>query len=255
MELLTGTSGFAYDAWTGSFYPEDLPARERLRFYAERLPAVEINQTFYRLPRRSTLEAWAAQVPERFRFAIKASRRITHQKRLREAGDETAYLVDVVSALGPKLGALLFQLPPHLRCDAARLERFLDLLPPGTPAAFEFRHPSWDEPAVRAALRARGLAHVRVDQDDAEAPVLEPGEPFLYLRLRRAGYARPELADWAKRLRASGAPRAFVFLKHEDAGEGPLAAAELRELFQRGLRRKPALARGRRTKPAQRRPA
>ncbi|MDJ0789879.1 MAG: DUF72 domain-containing protein, partial [Myxococcota bacterium] len=140
-----GTSGFAYDAWKGVFYPEGLAAKKRLGYYASQLGAVEINNTFYRMPKQSVVEGWAEQVPEDFRFAIKASRRITHFKRLKEADEETGYLLGVTSALGPRLGALLFQLPPNLRHDADRLAAFLDLLPPETPAAFEFRHPSWVE--------------------------------------------------------------------------------------------------------------
>lgn len=232
MELYAGTSGFAYDAWKGAFYPEDLPAKERLRFYAERLPAVELNNTFYRMPRRSVVEGWAAQVPQGFRFTIKASRRITHHKRLKEADEETAYLLDVTGALGPKLGALLFQLPPNLKADPDRLDRFLALLPEGIPAAFEFRHPSWEEPAIHERLRARGIALVRVDADDAEPPALDANAPFLYLRLRRSAYAKTDLEAWAERLHATRAATAFVFLKHEDAAEGPRAAAELLARFR-----------------------
>src|SRR5262245_65812889 len=123
MRLLVGTSGFSYAAWKGPFYPADLPPARMLAYYGERLPSVEINNTFYRLPRRSVLEGWAAQVPEAFRFAVKASQRITHRKRMKDAGDETRYLLDVTQALGERLGVILFQLPPNLKLD---LERFED---------------------------------------------------------------------------------------------------------------------------------
>jgi len=232
VELYTGTSGFAYDAWKGAFYPEDLSAKRRLAYYAERLPAVEIHNTFYRMPKRSVVEGWAGEVPEAFRFAIKASQRITHRKRLKEVDEEVGTLLEAISALEAKLGVLLFQLPPNLKADVERLERFLALLPAETPAALEFRHPSWEEPDVHARLRARGVALVRVDADEGEPPELPESEPLVYLRLRRSAYDDAALGTWAERLRATGAERAFVFLKHEDAAEGPRAAARLLELFR-----------------------
>lgn len=235
VELYTGTSGFSYDAWKGRFYPEGLPAKRRLAFYAERLSAVEINNTFYRMPRRSVVEGWAAEVPEGFRFAVKASQRITHKKRLKEVDEEMGYLLGALEGLGTKLGVLLFQLPPYLRGDPERLDRFLALLPEATPAAFEFRHPSWEEPAIHERLRARGVALVRVDADEAEPPALPARDPLVYLRLRRSDYDDAALAAWAERLRATDAERAFVFLKHEDAAVGPRAAARLRALFEEGV--------------------
>ena len=135
MELHVGTSGYSYKEWKGPFYPEDLAAADMLRYYGERLGSVEINNTFYRMPKTSVLESWAEQVGDGFRFSIKASQKITHRKRLKEAGDETGYLVDTVRALGPKLGVLLFQLPPNLKADVERLEGFLAMLPEGTAAA------------------------------------------------------------------------------------------------------------------------
>ena len=227
VRLLAGTSGYSYKEWKGPFYPEDLPAREMLRAYAQRLPAVEINNTFYRLPRASVLEAWAAQVPEAFRFAIKASRRITHMKRLKDAGDETGYLLRTLGVLGERLGAVLFQLPPNLKLDLARFDAFLALLPAGLRAAFEFRHPSWLEPEVHERLRARDFAWVGSDTE--EAPLDEPvaTASWGYLRLRRPGYTREALAGWAERVGARGWGDAFVFFKHEDAGAGPRLAEDL----------------------------
>lgn len=201
-----------------------------LRFYAERLPAVEVNNTFYRLPKASVLAAWASQVPESFRFALKASRRITHLKRLRDAADETAYFLETASALGPRLGALLFQLPPYLKLDLERLDAFLALLPEGTRAAFEFRHASWDDPAVHARLRERGFAWVIADVEDAPPPALVTTASWTYLRLRRPGYAAPDLARWLASLKTSSAGEAFVFFKHEEEGAGPRLAAELLSL-------------------------
>jgi len=225
--LRAGTSGFSYAPWRGAFYPEKLPAKRWLAYYAERLPAVEINNTFYRLPNASVLAGWAEQVPDDFRFAVKASRRITHIKRLQAADDETNYLLETLGALGARLGVVLFQLPPNMKLDLPRLERFLDLLAGRVPAAFEFRHPSWREPAVVDALRARGAALCAADVDDAPAPELVATAPFAYVRLRREAYAPGDLAEWVAKLRARAAQDAYVFFKHEDAGVGPRLAAEL----------------------------
>ena len=238
MRLSVGTSGFSYAEWKGPFYPADLPASGMLGYYAERLPAVEINNTFYRLPRRSVLEGWAAQVPEGFRFAIKASQRITHLKRLKDVADETRYLLDVTQALGERLGVLLFQLPPNLKLDPERFERFLELLPAGTRAAFEFRHPSWVDPRVLDRLRERACAWVVTEAEEGAAPDCLITAPWTYLRLRRPAYSREELAAWATRLLARDLSEAFVFFKHEDAGTGPKLAAEFLELAERAGRRR-----------------
>jgi uncharacterized protein YecE (DUF72 family) len=261
MELYAGTSGFAYKEWIGPFYPEGLPAAQMLAHYAGRLPAVEINNTFYRLPRASVLEAWAAQVGDGFRFALKASRRITHQKRLRDAGEETGYLLRTAAALGPRLGVLLFQLPPNLGLDLERLDRFLELLPPGTRAAFEFRHPAWADAAVFERLRARDLAWVTVEGEEELLAECGPATAgFGYLRLRRPGYSRAELAAWVARIAAQPWSGAFVFFKHEDAGAGPRLAEEFLALAGRAAERKPAkpageLARPRRVARSSRRSA
>ena len=244
MELRIGTSGYSYPAWRGPFYPPELSPREMLRFYAGQLPAVEINNTFYRLPSEKVLAGWAEQVPQDFRFALKASQRITHHKRLRDAAEETGYLVRTARVLGARLGALLFQLPPNLAADLARLDAFLALLPDGL-AAFEFRHASWDQPEVRARLAARGHAWVGADTDERcwEGPL--PSGRWGYLRLRRAGYGAGELTDWAQRLAASGWERAFVFFKHEDEGAAPRLARELLALMG-GAGRAGSAAAGRR---------
>jgi uncharacterized protein YecE (DUF72 family) len=235
--LRAGTSGFSYAPWRGAFYPAELPQKRWLAYYAGRLPAVEINNTFYRLPKASVLAGWAEQVPDDFRFAVKASRRITHIKRLQGADDETSYLIETLGALGAKLGAVLFQLPPNFQLDVPRLARFLDLLASRVPAAFEFRHPSWREPAVVDLLRARGAALCAADVDGEPAPELVATAPFTYVRLRRESYAPGDLAEWAARLRAQSAADAYVFFKHEDAGVGPRLAAEL--LAMAGVRAVP----------------
>jgi len=238
MRLSVGTSGFSYAEWKGPFYPADLAASGMLAYYAERLPAVEINNTFYRLPRRSVLEGWATQVPERFRFSIKASQRITHLKRLKEVGDETRYLLDVAQALSDRLGVVLFQLPPNLKLDLDRFERFLELLPEGSRAAFEFRHPSWADPRVLDRLRARACAWVVTEQEDGTTPDFLVTAPWTYLRLRRPTYTREELSAWATRVLTRDLAEAFVFFKHEDAGAGPKLAAEFLELAERASRRR-----------------
>jgi uncharacterized protein YecE (DUF72 family) len=244
MQLLAGTSGYAYAEWKGSFYPEALPAREMLAFYADSLPAVEINNTFYRLPKKSVLAGWAVQVPDDFRFAIKASRRITHFKRLVDTESETGFLLESCAALGAKLGALLFQLPPDLPLDLGRLERFLALLPAGTPAAFELRHPSWQIAAVDQLLAARGCTRVTSDsEEDDGSAALACGMGWGYLRLRRSSYDRAALAGWTQRISAQGWERALVFFKHEDAGAGPALAAQFLELSGRARDRRPAAAR------------
>jgi uncharacterized protein YecE (DUF72 family) len=242
MRLSVGTSGFSYAEWKGPFYPADLAASRMLAYYAERLPSVEINNTFYRLPRRSVLEGWVAEVPESFRFAVKASQRITHQKRLRDVADETRYLIDVTQALGTRLGALLFQLPPNLKRDLERLDRFLELLPPEARAAFEFRHPSWLDPNVLDRLRARSFAWVVNDDSDAPPADFLVTAPWAYVRLRREAYPRDELAAWAARIRARELEEAFVFFKHEDAGAGPRLAAEFVEVVKRLDQRRGPLA-------------
>jgi uncharacterized protein YecE (DUF72 family) len=223
MRLRAGTSGFSYDEWRGSFYPQDLPAREMLRYYAEHLSAVEINNTFYRLPAEKMLRQWSEQVPAGFTFVLKASQRITHQKRLKDAGEPLSYLLTTSTVLGQRLGALLFQLPPNLKKDVARLRDFLALLPDGIRAAFEFRHVSWFDDETYAELRARNAALCIADTLDGTTPV-ESTADWGYLRLRREEYSDPDLGAWAARIQARDWADAFVFFKHEDAGTGPRLA-------------------------------
>jgi len=228
MQARVGTSGFSYKEWKGSFYPEKLPAKDMLGYYAEQLSTVEINNTFYRMPKASVLEGWALKVPEDFRFSIKASRRITHNKRLVEVEDDTAYLLSQLEALGRHLGVVLFQLPPHLKADLDRLSRFLDLLPVQLRCAFEFRHPSWLEADTAALLYGRGATVCIADSDTEPAQALDSAAPFVYVRLRRSDYSGADLAEWALRLRAVSGSEAFVFFKHE--AQGPGFAAELQAL-------------------------
>ena len=226
MNLHVGTSGYSYKEWRGSFYPEDLPAKEMLSYYASRLLAVEINNTFYRLPQRSILENWKAQVPADFRFSIKASQRITHFKRLKDVADETKYLLDTAAALEDRLGVILFQLPPNMKKDLPRLEMFLACLPDGTRAAFEFRHQTWLEEDVLALLRSKNQALCISDTDDLPVTHIDSTADWGYLRLRRVEYSRPNLKQWLKRVRDQQWQEAFVFFKHEDEGTGPKLAGQ-----------------------------
>jgi uncharacterized protein YecE (DUF72 family) len=228
MRVLCGTSGFSYKEWKGSFYPEELPAQEMLAFYAQRLPAVEINNTFYRMPKASLLTAWAEEVPDGFRFVLKASQRITHHKRLQSASEEVGYFFRVATTLGDRLGPVLFQLPPNLKKDLPRLQDFLAVLPAGCRPAFEFRHASWFEDDVFEALRASAAA-LCIAEDEELATPLVPTAGWGYLRLRRPDYGEAEVAAWAERLRAQAWSEAYVFFKHEDAGTGPRLAAQLLE--------------------------
>ena len=230
MQLRAGTSGFSYDEWRGSFYPEDLPRTRMLRYYAERLPAVEINNTFYRLPSENTLRQWADQVPPGFSFVLKASQRITHIKRLKDAGEPLSYLLTTSTVLGGGLGALLFQLPPNFRKDVDRLGAFLALLPRSLRAAFEFRHDSWFADEVYTLLRAHDAALCVADTVDGATP-FEATAGWGYLRLRREAYTEQELAGWAARIGGADWSDAFVFFKHEDEGTGPRLAARFISLF------------------------
>jgi uncharacterized protein YecE (DUF72 family) len=229
MQLLAGTSGFSYKEWCGDFYPPKLPAKAMLAHFAERLPAVEINNTFYRLPNAAMLAGWRSQVPDSFRFAVKTPRRITHLKRLKDCGPDLRVLLGALEALAPCLGPLLVQLPPYFRCDTAVLQAFVDELPANCRAAFEFRHESWLVPEVYRLLEARNLALVQSESDDRFEP--QPWTAsWAYLRLRKVRYSEADLREWLERLRSSGAAEAFVFFKHEDAATGPKLAAQLLEL-------------------------
>ena len=230
MQVLTGTSGYAYKEWKGSFYPEDLANDDMLRFYGEQFRTVEINNTFYRMPSEKVLVQWGERVPDGFRFVLKASRRITHMQRLKNVDDPLSYVVNNASLLGAKLGAMLFQLPPNMKQDMGRLAAFLDLLPEGWPAAFEFRHQSWFDEDVYEALRSRGVALCVADTDDGETPFVVTGKTG-YVRLRREAYDDDALRELATRITSQPWEQAFVFFKHEDAGAGPALARRFEELL------------------------
>ena len=230
MNLHVGTSGYSYKEWKGNFYPEDLPAKEMLSYYSRRLPAVEINNTFYRLPQASMIENWKEQVPPEFRFSIKATQRITHIKRLNNCADETKYLLETASLLGERLGVVLFQLPPNSKKDAERLQNFLSLLPGDRRAAFEFRHESWFDDEALDLLRARNCALVVSDTDEKPLNEIINTATWGYLRLRRMNYEKNDLVAWMNRVQNQKWSDAFVFFKHEDEGVGPRLAKRFLEL-------------------------
>jgi uncharacterized protein YecE (DUF72 family) len=235
VRLHIGTSGYSYKEWKGRFYPDDLPAARMLAFYAERFGAVEINNTFYRMPKKDVLVRWSEETPSDFQFALKAAQRITHRQRLKDAGDALAYLLDTAAVLGAKLGPLLFQLPPFLEKDVPRLREFLALLPGERRAAFEFRHASWHDDEVHDALHARGAALCVADteaDDPTGAPIVATAD-WGYLRLRRCAYDDAALASWRERIAAQPWAEAHVYFKHEDTGTGPDLAARFAALAVR----------------------
>ncbi|HEU5237032.1 MAG TPA: DUF72 domain-containing protein [Pyrinomonadaceae bacterium] len=232
MKLHVGTSGYSYKEWKGNFYPEDLPAKEMLAYYSRHLPAVEINNTFYRLPQPSMIENWRDQVPATFRFSIKATQRITHIKRLKNCTEETKYLLDTASLLGERLGVVLFQLPPNSKKDTARLKDFLTSLPESIRAAFEFRHESWSGEDTFGLLREKNCAWVISDTDEKPLSEIINTAGWGYLRLRRTSYEADDLTAWMKRVQEQKWSDAFVFFKHEDEGVGPKLAAQFLNLAE-----------------------
>jgi uncharacterized protein YecE (DUF72 family) len=230
MQLFSGTSGYSYKEWKGPFYPEKLPAGEMLRYYAQRLRTVEINNTFYRMPAESVLWQWSEEVPAEFAFSLKAPQRISHHKRLREAESDIAEFLRRTAVLAGKLAQVLIQLPPQLRKDLPRLEAFLAQLPEHPRFAFEFRHPSWLDDSVYQALRSHNALLCIADTDEGETPLIATADRG-YLRLRREHYDDSELRTWAERIAAQPWSHAFVYFKHEDAGLGAKFAQRFDELW------------------------
>jgi uncharacterized protein YecE (DUF72 family) len=233
MAIWVGTSGYNYPEWRGSFYPEKFPAAKMLPYYAERLDTVEINYTFYRTPNAKILAAWSEATPARFKFTLKAPKRITHVARLKDCSELLGYFVKTAATLGSKLGVLLFQLPPYLKKDLARLDEFLEAFPTDTRAAFEFRHESWLSEEVYARLRAKQLALCVADSENLSTPV-EITADYAYFRLRDEGYAPRDIARWAGTIhdKASACKDVFVYFKHEEAGKGPEFARLLLDSFK-----------------------
>lgn len=223
-----GTSGFSYPEWKPSFYPAALPSEEFLEYYASHFATVEIDRTFYRMPNAKTIDAWKAATPQGFRFAIKASQKITHTEKLAVPSETLAYLVRSVSRLEDRLGAVLFQLPPWFRRDAERLEKFFEHLPAGFPSALEVRHASWFDDEFYELLRRRGVALVINDADEHTTPLVVTARSS-YLRLRKSSYSPEDLASWRERARAwvADGVDVYMYLKHEENPDAPRIALDL----------------------------
>jgi len=227
--VYAGTSGWSYPSWKPKFYPAKLASAKFLGYYATRLNTVEVNYTFRAFPSEKMLTGWVAATPENFRFAVKAHQSITHIKRLQDSGENVARFVKALEPLraGGRLGPILFQLPPFLKCNAARLEAFLCELPQEIRAAFEFRHESWFCDEIFDLLRKANAALCEAESENIKTPPVQTAD-FAYLRLRREDYspaARKQIAQRVAEVAAVG--DAFVYFKHEDTPEGALYAEEL----------------------------
>ena len=232
-----GTSGWAYKDWNGPFYPEEVKARDRLAYIARRFSTLEINASFYRMPTDKAVAAWREQTPEDFVFAWKASRYITHNKKLTDPTDSLAYMFQQTKGLGDKLGPILFQLPPNLRRNDQRLADFLKALPRRGRFAFEFRHPGWYDPTVFDLLRDHGVGFCISDHHDAPAP-FETTADFVYLRGHGPGgryhgrYGQAALKDWAGHIRRWRKDHdVFVYFDNDIKSAAPADAQQLIEML------------------------
>jgi uncharacterized protein YecE (DUF72 family) len=232
VKLHAGTSGYAFKEWKGSFYPQDLKDDAMLGYYASRFPTVEINNTFYRLPKEAVLQSWASQVPDPFTFAIKASQRITHHARLKpECASAVEFLLKNTSALATRLGPILFQLPPNLKKDLDRLRAFLATLPADRRYTIEFRHETWFADDVFDVLRERDIPMCIIEQPDFASPVVSTAS-WGYARLHRFDYDDAMMKTWAERLAAQPWSEAYVYFKHDEGiGSGPPAVDAFRRAF------------------------
>ena len=221
-KVLIGTSGYNYPEWKGSFYPSELPVARMLSYYAERFSTVEINYTFYRFPNEKTLASWAESTPDNFRFTLKAPRRITHEARLSNCRELVEGFCERAQGLGSKLGVLLFQLPPSFKLNLDALDGFLEWLPQGTRAAFEFRNASWLTDEVYARLREKDLALCIADSEKSTTPVVATAG-YGYFRLRDEGYGQEDIRAWSDRIKEHDGVwgDVFVYFKHEEEGKGP----------------------------------
>jgi uncharacterized protein YecE (DUF72 family) len=215
--IVAGASGYSFKEWKGTFYPEKMKPEEMLAWYSARLPTVEINNTFYQMPKAAVLENWTKTTPEKFQFAVKAPRRITHMSRLKAdtAADSVSFLYTTLATLEAKRGPVLFQLPPFLKKDLPRLSEFLALLPDGHGAAFEFRNDSWFDDDVYDALRAAGASLCLSEREDNAPPPLVETASWGYVRLRLETYSDADLQQWAARLAATAWRDVYVYFMHE----------------------------------------
>jgi uncharacterized protein YecE (DUF72 family) len=222
--IYAGSSGYSFKEWVGTFYPPKTKAQDFLPYYASELTSVEINHTFRRFPRMELIESWAEATPESFRFSFKMHQSVTHMSRLKNVGASVRDFMDALMPLGPRLGVVLFQLPPFFRSDLERLDGFLKDLPRGHRYAMEFRHESWADPAVETRLREAGVALAAAEVEIEEAPDSPVTAPFAYVRLRKTPpYSLEETeraADLVKRLSARVAD-VYLYVKHDDGGLAP----------------------------------
>jgi uncharacterized protein YecE (DUF72 family) len=230
--ILSGTSGYNYEPWIGPFYPEDLPKKQMLSFYASRFPTVEINYSFYRRPTPKLLTGWAAQVPDAFRFGLKCWQKITHQQRLRSCDELFAGFCEAARSLGPKLGPILYQVPPNLKADQVLLREFLNVLPRDLKAAFEFRHDSWFTGETFQALSDAGCALCVAESEELVTP-LERTTDWAYLRLRCEQYDDAKLNRYVAYAKAAPGD-AFAYFKHEDEARGTKFAEQFAKLCSSG---------------------
>ncbi|MBK1697945.1 DUF72 domain-containing protein [Rhodovibrio salinarum] len=234
-----GTSGWSYDNWVGPFYPEKLPRNQWLTHYAQHLGTVELNASFYRLPMGNMLKGWVKRTPEDFRFSVKAWQQLTHRKRLKDCGDQIRVFFERMEPLADRTAAVLFQLPPKMPLDTERLEGFLQQLPAGTRAAFEFRDPRWHVRPIYDVLEHHNAAFVPFELADERAPAVATAD-FVYLRLHgrnakyRGRYGHAQLipwADWLKEQMHAGRD-AFVFFDNTDQQDDAVRdALEMRKML------------------------
>ncbi|HEX9610866.1 MAG TPA: DUF72 domain-containing protein [Gemmatimonadales bacterium] len=232
MRLRVGTSGYNFPEWKGSFYPPKLPSAKWLEYYATQLGTVEINYTFYRMPSARTVAGWDAATPAAFAFVLKAPQRITHIARLKNVDEPLRFFLETARRLGPKLGPILFQLPPNFKKDVDLLGDLVTQFPADLRCAWEFRHASWFGDDVYEVLRTGNAALCVADTAEGTTP-LEATADFGYVRLRDEGYAKRALEDWVAKVRGLGQAwtDAYVFFKHEEKGEGPKLAAKFAASF------------------------
>jgi uncharacterized protein YecE (DUF72 family) len=235
IKIYTGTSGFAHKEWKGKFYPEKISSKEMLRFYAERLNTVEINNTFYHMPKESVLTSWAEQVPSEFVFALKAPQVITHIRQLRNVFEQTEYLFKSLSVLDMKLGPVLFQFPKSFHANVPALEDFLALIPITAACAFEFRSPSWLDSGMPDLLRQKGCSLCIADTDENPSQEIISTTPWGYLRLRRSDYTEADLSQWVEKILSQKWEKAYVYFKHEDEAKGAEMAIRFQELIDTRL--------------------
>ena len=232
MNLYAGTSGYSYKEWKRSFYPEGIKPDKMLNFYSEKFSAVEINNTFYRLPKKSVFETWKKQVSKDFRFSIKAPQRITHIKKLKDVEENSKYFFDIIMSLEDKLGIVLFQFHPYFKKDLGLLQNFVSILPQNVTSAFEFRHESWFDDKTYSCLHEKNFPICISETDKNPDTALISTSSKGYLRLRKSDYSKNEIKKWFKKIIKQNWETAFIFFKHEDGAQGPKYARQLIDLYE-----------------------